>query len=144
VYFGSRLCYLEGAWIASALWDTLVSLAGPDVDLEVGKMLIDLGSVERVDLLNPKLPVPILSDVDIVAWRRDKYRGSFNDYRITKSLISFYYKPSLDSKHKDFLRDFENFQPDELYYSAVDFINPRTDLLFGLVGDSVTLQLASP
>ena len=134
VYFGSRLCYLESDWVQTALWETFASLVGSDVDLEAGRMLIAVGAAERVDLLNPEVPAPIRTKFDIVAWRRDKYRKALQDYAIPATTLKFYYKSSLESKRRDFLNDFSTLERDEMYYAAVDFINPRTDLLFGVVG----------
>ena len=133
VYFGARLCYIECDWIPTALWDTFLLLAGPDVDLEVAKALIDVGAVERVDLFNPEKPVSIPINFDIVKWRRDKYRKSIKDYAIDTVMLEFYLKPSLESKRCDLVKDVGSMlERDEFYYTAVDFINPRSDLLFGL------------
>ncbi len=139
VYFGSRLCYLEGDWVPAALWNTLEQLAGRGVDLDAGRMLIALGAKERVDLMNTEVPEPIQTTFDIAAWRRDKYREALQDYAIPATNLEFYYKDSLENKRRDFLDDFGSLDRDELYYAAVDFINPRTDLLFGVVGDEAAV-----
>ena len=121
----------------AALWNTLEQLAGREVDLEVGRMLIALGAKERVNLMNTELPEPIQTTFDIAAWRRDKYREALQDYAIPATNLEFFCKDSLENKRRDFLDDFGSLDRDEMYYAAVDFINPCTDLLFGVVGDEV-------
>jgi radical SAM superfamily enzyme YgiQ (UPF0313 family) len=133
VYFGARLCYMECDWVATALWDTFLLMAKPEVDLKVAKALINIGSVERVDLFNPEKPVSIPINFDIVKWRRDKYRNSIKYYGLNTVMLEFFLKPSLESKRRDLVKDFGSIlERDEFYYTAVDFINPRSDLLFGL------------
>jgi hypothetical protein len=133
VYYGARLCYMECDWVPTALWDTLLLVAGSDIDLEIAKVLIDVGAAERVDLFNPETPVSIPINFDIVNWRRDKYRKSIKDYVNNTAMLEFHLKPSLESKRRDLIKDVgSTLERDEFYYTAVDFINPRSDLLFGL------------
>ena len=69
------------------------------------------------------------------SWRRDKYRKPIQSYETSKNNIEFYLKPQLISKRKDFLSQFNGYSENELYYAALDYINPRNDLLFGIIGD---------
>jgi len=137
---------MECDWVPTALWDTLVMMAGSDVDLEVAKVLLDIGTVERVDLFSPETPESIPVSFDVVEWRRDKYRNPIKEYATDKVMLEFYLKPSFESKRCDLVREFGSMlERDEFYYTAIDFINPRSELLFGLKVNQFNLkkQLAS-
>ena len=135
VFYGSRLCYFEKEWAKDILFKIFKTMTTNEEDLILAKQLIEIGSVERVNLIDPKIPSSLDINYDLISWRKDKYRNPIQKYKVLKNSVQFYIKPELEPKRKDFLNEFSDFSENEFYYAALDYINPRTDLLFGIRGD---------
>ncbi|HER26902.1 MAG TPA: radical SAM protein [Rhodospirillales bacterium] len=135
IAFGARLIYQENDWVDSAL----VASAGhhindmADQDMQAARLLIDLYRRERTDVINLKLPAPLETRWDVLAWRDDKFQKPLATYRLDHSRhIGFSFKPS-------FLRKYENLRADlgldhdqDFFINLFHRIGSRSDLLLQL------------
>jgi hypothetical protein len=104
------------------------------------EFLLDLCEKERVDLNGTRSPAPITSEFDLISWKRDKFQKPLDEYRIKPKVLYFIENPELSVKLPEFKKSFAEIDAKGFYFNALQFIVPRTQLLYILSYNTKTLQ----
>lgn len=132
--YGARLIYLERGWppkIMREILKTFVPIEAEGISAEID-FLLNLCVAERIQLQNEQIPEPLFTEYDVIAWRQDKFRYPLDQYRIPSRKLFFLKKPAIAQKITSFKKDFSAYEPLFFYYNAMDFILPRSNLLYEL------------
>ena len=140
---GAQLIYLESDWLSTALINTLEQFISRKKNEEVFQtveFLLDLCEKERVDLNGTRSPAPITSEFDLISWKRDKFQKPLDEYRIEPKVLYFIENPELSVKLPEFKKSFAEIDAKGFYFNALQFIVPRTQLLYILSHNTKILQ----
>jgi len=137
VLYGGRLIYMEKSWVVEVLKKHLKILGFSEKDTrwKLAEELLELGAKERIDLHNPKVPEPLITEYDYIAWSEQKFKKPLKDFNMkTPKKIQFI----LDGTHKKNInsleKEFMEMKDLGFYYTVLDAISPRSQLLFD-IGD---------
>ncbi len=132
--YGARLIYLERGWLPKIMRDVLNTFVPIEEEGIAEKIdfLLNLCALERIQLQNEQIPESIFTEYDVVAWRQNKFRYPIEQYRMPPQKLFFLKKPAVDLKIASFKKDFAEYEPLFFYYNAMDFILPRSNLLYDL------------
>ena len=135
VIFAEKLIYRENkSWMEKAFISILEKYVNKQEKSDIfliAKFLLKVSAVERVDLLNEKIPEPILTEWDIISWKNDKYKNSLTDYHVTSRHIRFKEHPDFKQKIER-VREMFPMADQDIYIKAMDYITPRTQTLYNL------------
>jgi radical SAM superfamily enzyme YgiQ (UPF0313 family) len=140
VSYGARLICLNEDWLAQALTRTLekfVDRQKKPAVFETAKSLIELCNKERINLGHSKTPEPIECNYDLVKWKQDKFKNPLQDYEIDTNRFMFTQDPEFAAKFPKFKNSFSGLPPIEFYFNALQFMVPRSQLLYNLSYDEV-------
>lgn len=143
--YGARLIYREHSWINQVLFEILCSSLPESSDPKVFKIaqfLLELSTRERIPLLGECQAEPILTDFDMPAWQKNKYRNPLETYEIAESELIFVERPGFSQRITSFRKDFSNYTPNDYYYAAVEFFLPRSHLLYDVKLKAATTHSA--
>lgn len=132
--YGARLIYLEHGWlpkIMRAILKTFVPIEAKRISAQID-FLLNLCVAERIQLQNEQIPEPMFTEYDVIAWRQDKFRYPLDQYRILSRKLFFLKKSAIAQKIASFQKDFAAYEDLFFYYNAMDFILPRSNLLYDL------------
>ncbi len=135
VLFGARLIYLEKQWVGTVLMQHLKKYLDTDSDSSIKEtvsFVLKLCDRERVDLRNLEVPQPLLAKYDLLGWRREKFKKTLESFPIEPQMITFNMEPKAIKVIEGFKKDFCLQEDKDFYYNAMDFIVPRSDLLYGI------------
>ena len=109
------------------------SLSNEDRDL--ASLLIDLAERERINLRGANEKEPLNISFDVINWRKDKYKKSLHEFKMSEKLIKFSIDDSRTSKISGFKERFASYTDKDFYSVALDFMIPKSSLLHVLTYD---------
>ena len=107
---------------------------------ETVEFLLDLCEKERVDLNGTKSPEPITSEFDLISWKRDKFQKPLDQYKTEPKTLYFIENPELSLKLPEFKKSFAEIDAKGFYFNALQFIVPRSQLLYILSHNATNPQ----
>ncbi len=134
VAFVARLIYQEKKWIKDVLLKLLRDVLKEkmtDEDYSIASSLIDLGTLERIDLKAEKLinNNEYVISYDINEWKKNKFKKPIYDYKIERKKIKFLTCNSRLSQINGLREHSKDLVKEDFYIKAIDSINPRSNLL---------------
>ena len=135
VFFGSRLVYHEKAWLTKVLRRHLkkyLKLEKSGEEMKLIDLVLDICERERIDVRDPKTEKPFKTEYDVVAWKKQQFKAPLSSFCCDPKTVRFTLKPEVKNTMKTFTRDFGNQKDQDFYYNAVDYILPRSNLLYAL------------
>ena len=102
-----------------------------DEDYSIASSLIDLGTLERIDLKAEKLinNNEYVISYDINEWKKNKFKKPIYDYKIERKKIKFLTCNSRLSQINGLREHSKDLVKEDFYIKAIDSINPRSNLL---------------
>ena len=143
LYYGARLNYLETDWLCDVLLGILAQFIDPKNNSEkfkTAKFLIELSNRERIELMERKLPDPLVCEFDVLAWRKDKFRRPLAEYQSDPRNLMFAENPEFSAKIKGVKQSFSHCEPAEFCCNAFVFIIPKTQLLHNISYDKAFME----
>jgi radical SAM superfamily enzyme YgiQ (UPF0313 family) len=143
-HFGMRLIQRELDWVAPVLRRILEDfVSGPEAAriLRQADFLIELGNRERIDLRGERRSEPLVSEFDVLAWRRDKFRRPLDSYAMMPRRLAYAESGRFEEIGADFERQcragrdghFAHQEADDFYFYALGhFTLAPVDLLYEL------------
>ena len=144
-YFGARLIYMENDWLKEVMLDILGKFIDPQEKpetFEIASLLIELCSRERIELIDRIPPEPLVSEFDVIAWKKNKFRLPLDSYKVKPVSISFEEDLQFKEKIHEVKKLFLKGKPEEFYYNAYIFIVPQSELLYNISYDSIPVKVA--
>ena len=129
---GVRLIYLENKWIKEVLLYHLDKIMGGKLtneDKNLSASLIDLAVSERIDLENGSKKEPLNFPFDVIEWKRDKYKKPLRDLKMSNRAINFSVDEARVNQISGLKKRFSSYNNEELYFTAMDYITPKSCLL---------------
>jgi len=145
VFFGSRLIYEEKSWVREVSRRLLakhVRLDDAGETARIVDLIFDLCERERVSIREPKAVEPLVTDFDVVAWKKDLFKNPLSDYACAPRTVHFHLKPNAESIMANFTREFAHQSDSDFHYNALDFVLPRSNLLYGLSYDNLEFAVS--
>ena len=145
VFFGSRLIYQEKVWVREVLKrhiEKYVALGKGGEKAKLIDLLLDIGERERIDVRDPKTIDPLRTEYDVVAWKKQQFRMPLSSFYCEPKMICFNIEPKVKQVMIKFTKDFGNQTDSDFYYNAVDFILPRSNLLYSLTTEKISKNLS--
>ena len=133
VYFGAQMICLEKTVIEDALLQTLEKFVTKEVSeslFNTAKFLIKVCETERINLFKPEKPDVIKTSYDLPQWKRDKFKQPLDNYKIKKTEINFVEQEEFRIKFPEFKKAFSSLDEKSFYFNALQFMVPRTQLLY--------------
>ncbi len=135
ILFGSRLIYEESDWIDQALLASAQRHLGeinPE-DMAASQFLIDLYRLERCNVESLKIPDPLETRWDILAWREEKFQKPLSAYVLDQPKnIGFSLKPAFSRKFDSLQSDLGDNHDRDFFINLLQRIGSRSDLLLQL------------
>ena len=138
INFGARLNYIESKWVKSVLIRHLDEIKGggrSNEDRNLANSLINLAERERINLREVNEKEPLNISFDVINWRKNKYKESLYNLKMSEKSIRFSVDKSRASVINSFQNRFSSFIDKEFYYAAVQNILPFKNLLHNLTYD---------
>jgi len=135
ILFGSRLIYEEKEWVDEALLTSAhTCLSGVSSgNLEIAHFLIDLYRHERLEVQSLKVPEPIETRWDVLAWRKEKFQKPLSAYRFDHPRnIVFSIMPSFLQSFDSLRSKLGNDYDRDFFLNLLQIIGSRSDLLLHL------------
>ena len=133
--FGARLIYLESKWVKDVLLQHLDLIKGKTLSSEDRKLaasLIDLADSERINLIKIEEKEPIKFTVDVISWKKNKFKESIKNLKMPEKSVKFLINKSQASMISSFQKRFNTYEANDFYNAAMDFVQPRRYLLHTL------------
>ena len=133
VYFGAQMICLDKVVIQEALLSTLEKFIVRDKNERLYKkanFLIKVCETERINLFKFEKPNTIATSYDLPKWKRDKFKQPLDRYKIKKTEISFVEQDEFLLKFPEFKKSFSALDEKSFYFNALQFMVPRTQLLY--------------
>ena len=134
--FGARLSYLESKWVKEVLLQHLDLIKGKTLSSEDKKLaasLIDLANSERIDLMKIEEKKPLRFSVDVINWKKNKFKESIKNLKMPEKSVKFLMGKSQASIINSFQKRFDTYEANDFYNAAMDFIQPRKHLLHSII-----------
>jgi hypothetical protein len=147
VFFGSRLIYQEKTWVrdvAKRLLAKYVPLEADGGASTIVDVILDLCERERVNIKEPKIVDPLWTEYDVIAWKKQQFKKPLSSFACEPKAIQFNLKPNVESMMKMFTTEFGHQEEVDFHYNALDFILPRSNLLYGLSYEANERELQPP
>ncbi len=136
--FGARLSYLESKWVKEVLLqhlDLIKEKALSSEDRKLAASLIDLADSERIDLMKIEEKKPLRFSVDIINWKKNKFKESVKNLKMPEKSVKFLISKNQASVISGFQKRFNTYEANDFYNAAMDFVQPRKYLLHNLSYD---------
>ena len=135
VAFVARLIYQENHWIKEVLLKHYKIIMGEKMmeeEFNTVSSLVDLGILERIDLTGKKATYnpEYIVQYDVNKWKKDKFKNPIYDYKISKKNINFLMDNNRSSQINGLREHSKSMLDKDFYIEAIDFINPRSNLLY--------------
>ena len=133
--YGARLTYLENKWVKNVLLKHLELIKGVELttdDKNLASALIDLANSERIDLAKIESKQPIKFSVDVINWRKNKFRDPLKNLKMPEKSVNFLMSKNQASVIQGFQKRFNSYKDRDFYNAAMDFVQPRKYLLHSL------------
>ena len=133
VYYGAQMICLDTSVIKQALMaslETFVSKENNQTLFNKANFLIDVCEAERINLFDSKKPTAIDTRYDLPQWKREKFKKPLHKYRIKKTEINFVEHAEFSLKFPEFKKSFSGLDKKSFYFNALQFMVPRTQLLY--------------
>ena len=135
IFFGSRLIYREKAWVREVLerhFERYVSLEKDGEKVELINLLLSIGERERIDIKNPKATDSLRTVYDVLAWKEQQFKTPLSSFSCEPRKIHFNLEPKIEQILARFTKGFGDRNDNDFYYNAIDYILPRSNLLYNL------------
>tara|TARA_B100000900_G_scaffold412088_1_gene433156 strand:+ start:1264 stop:3312 length:2049 start_codon:yes stop_codon:yes gene_type:complete len=134
VTFVARLIYQENHWVKEVLLKHYKNIMEKEIleeDFESASSLIDLAILERIDLKEKrrKSNLDYIVSFDINKWKKDKFKKPLYDYKMPKKNVNFVIDNNRSNQINGLKRHSKDLLDKDFYINAIDFINPRSNLL---------------
>lgn len=137
LYFAARLIYMEKSWMNDVLKRHLKQFVSWEESAEI-KDLVDfilrICDLEWIRFPDICIPDPVPVKYNILSFRSRKFQDSLSNLRFKERDLKFSIEPETENRitlfHQKFSQLFEEAKYDEYYYGAMDFIFPRSKLMY--------------
>ena len=134
VAFVARLIYQENHWVKEVLLKHYKNIMGKKIlkeDFDSASSLIDLAILERINLIEKrkKSNLDYIVSFDINKWKKDKFKKPLYDYKMPKKNVNFVMDNNRSNQISGLKRHSKDLLDKDFYIYAIDFINPRSNLL---------------
>ena len=136
--YGARLIYKEQKWMREVLAQHLKNIGGDNItqeDLDLGKSLVELGSLERIDFREIDRTKELVFSHDILEWKRNKFKKPIENYKIEQRPIKFEMDDRRTKQINGLLENSSNQIDSDFYTVALEMVKPRSNLLHVLSYD---------
>ena len=133
VYYGAQMICLDKTVIKAALLSTLEKFSSKENNITLfnkANFLIEVCEAERINLFKFEKPNSINTCYDLPQWKRDKFKKPLHKYRIKKTEIRFVEQEEFRIKFPEFKKSFTMLDKKSFYFNALQFMVPRTQLLY--------------
>ena len=104
-------------------------------DRNLALALIDLANSERIDLTKVETKQPLKFSVDVINWRKNKFRDPLKNLKMPEKTVNFLISKNQASVIEGFQKRFNTYKDKDFYNAAMDFVQPRKYLLHNLSYD---------
>ena len=133
--YGARLIYKEQKWMVEVLAQHLKNIGGDNItqeDIDLGKSLVELGSLERIDFEKIDKTKELVLSHDILEWKRNKFKKPIDHYKVDQRPIKFKMDERRTKQINCLLENSSNQINSDFYTVALDMVQPRSNLLYVL------------
>lgn len=133
--YGARLIYKEQKWMVEVLAQHLKNIGGDNItqeDIDLGKSLVKLGSLERIDFEKIDKTEELVLSHDILEWKRNKFKKPIDHYKVDQRPIKFKMDERRTKQINCLLENSSNQINSDFYTVALDMVQPRSNLLYVL------------
>ncbi len=135
IVFATRLIYLENEWLGEVLASHLKTVLPANCgvkELSLAQFVLRICDAERVDLKDPHRRLEVQSEVDLISWRNEKYQVPLQEkYQLEKN-IELYVDDKIADQMDRFADSHKDMESFDFYYSALEIIYPRSNLLYSM------------
>ncbi|MDB9710463.1 radical SAM protein [Candidatus Pelagibacter ubique] len=131
--YGARLIYKEQKWMGEVLAQHLKDIGGDNItqeDIDLGKSLVELGSLERIDFKKIDKTEELVLSHDILEWKRNKFKKPIDHYKVDQRPIKFKMDERRTKQINCLLENSSNQINSDFYTVALDMVQPRSNLLY--------------
>jgi hypothetical protein len=135
IHYGGRLIYEEQSWLKEVLCQHLKNIAGEEItgdEIKLGKSLVDLGSLERIDFEDINKNKNLIICHDIMEWKKNKFKKSIDNYKIEQRPVKFKIDNKRIKQITTLLESASHKVDSDFYTMALETITPRRNLLHDL------------
>ena len=136
--YGARLIYKEQKWMVEVLAQHLKNIGGDNItqeDIDLGKSLVELGSLERIDFEKIDKTKELVLSHDILEWKRNKFKKPIDHYKVDQRPIKFEMDERRTKQINGLLENSSNQIDSDFYTVALEMVKPRSNLLHVLSYD---------
>ena len=139
VSIGSKLIYQEKDWIEEVLLkhlDNIMENKTTKENRNLAQLLIDLGKHERINLKDMTEKKTMNFSYDVISWKEGKFKQPLTNFKMNTKPINFIIDDLRITQVENFNKRFKSNKSDDFYYAAMDFITPRSCLMYILSYDN--------
>ena len=130
--YGARLIYKEQKWMVEVLAQHLKNIGGDNItqeDIDLGKSLVELGSLERIDFEKIDKTEELVLSYDVLEWKRNKFKKPIDHYKVDQRPIKFKMDERRTKQINGLLENSSNQIDSDFYTVALEMVRPRSNLL---------------
>ena len=106
-------------------------------EIILGKSLVDLGSLERIDFVDLNKNKDLMVSHDILEWKRNKFKKPIDQYKIEQRPIKFEMDEKRTKQINGLLESSSHQVDSDFYTMALETITPRRNLLHELTYNKI-------
>ena len=149
VFFAARLLYMESSWLNTVLMEIFTNFMednknAPNDWRANAEFLLDLCANERIIFLENSpsdSPKEITSNFDLAEWMGNRFSKPMERYRLEKPKHIIFSESDMFSESKEsFLGKRGHLAPQDVYYNALMFFAPYTELNYTITLRDICIQ----